>query len=143
MMWESHENYPSMLASRWQEAGKARTMKEMVEKLQTLSGNLEGWGRGTFGSVQREIKELMARLDGLRSDQQRIGPSHEEIKIVDRLVELRFREETMWRQRSRIQWLTEGDKNTHFFHMRASQRKKKNKINGLKRPDGTTTQDDT
>jgi hypothetical protein len=43
----------------------------------------------------------------------------------------------MWRQRSRIQWLAEGDKNTRFFHKRASQRKKKNRIAALARADGT------
>ena len=131
-----------MLTARWQEGGKARSMQDMVEKLQSLAGNLEGWSRTTFGHVQKEIRELTRQLEDLREDQSRIGPTHEEIKIVDRLVELRFREETMWRQRSRVQWLAEGDKNTRFFHLRASQRKKKNKISGLKKPDGATTTDD-
>jgi hypothetical protein len=43
--------------------------------------------------------------------------------------------------RSRIQWLTAGDKNTRFFHLRASQRKKKNKITKLKKEDGSVTED--
>ena len=37
--------------------------------------------------------------------------------------------------------MSEGDKNTHFFHQRASRRKKKNKITRLTRPDGTITED--
>jgi hypothetical protein len=56
----------------------------------------------------------------LRNLPGRVGPSHVEIKINDRLIELFNREEIMWRQRSRIEWFSGGDKNTKFFHQRAS-----------------------
>ena len=40
-------------------------------------------------------------------------------------------ENTMWRQRSRNFWLTEGDRNTSFFHTKATNRKQRNTIHGL------------
>ena len=61
--------------------------------------------------------------------------------MTDKIVELNHREEIMWQQRSRIKWLTAGDKNTRFFHLRATQRRKKKKISCLKRPDGQVTED--
>ena len=57
-------------------------------------------------------------------------------------MELNHREEIMWKQRSRIMWLAAGDKNTRFFHLRASQRRNKNRISRLKKPDGQFTKNE-
>lgn len=45
-------------------------------------------------------------------------------------------EEIYWSQRANCSWLTEGDVNTKFFHLRASQRKNKILINQIQGPDG-------
>jgi hypothetical protein len=40
-----------------------------------------------------------------------------------------------------VQWLAEGDKNTRFFHLRANQWKRKNKVASLRKPSGDLTED--
>ncbi|KAL5774533.1 hypothetical protein ACOSP7_012090 [Xanthoceras sorbifolium] len=41
------------------------------------------------------------------------------------------REDIYWKQRSRVSWLQNGDRNTRFFHSQASKRKKINNISSL------------
>ena len=49
-------------------------------------------------------------------------------------VELNFwheKDDTMWHQWSRINWFQSRDRNTGFFHAKASSRQKKNHMEGL------------
>jgi hypothetical protein len=56
--------------------------------------------------------------------------------VTDKMNELLYREEMMWLQRSRIDWLREGDRNTKFFHSKAVWRARKNKIKKLRDDSG-------
>lgn len=51
-----------------------------------------------------------------------------------------FKEETSWRQKSRLQWLNLGDNNTRFYHNFANRRKARNPISSLS-IDGSLTED--
>ncbi len=48
-----------------------------------------------------------------------------------RFGELSLQDEIRWKQRSRVQWLKEGDANTRFFHRNACLRKSRNTITQL------------
>ena len=55
--------------------------------------------------------------------------------------ELLFKEEMLWKQRSRIDKIRWGDRNTKFFRDKATWRAKKFFISSLERNDGTATED--
>lgn len=46
-------------------------------------------------------------------------------KALDDMLE---REDLKWKQRTKVHWLQNGDRNTKFFHLYANQRKKANRI---------------
>ena len=70
-------------------------------KLKKLFESLADWGSLEFGHVWNELRTLKARLKELRAAVGRVGPNYEEKKIENRIVELNYREEVMWSQRSR------------------------------------------
>lgn len=61
----------------------------------------------------------------------------DEQRLKMELTEQCKREEAYCRQRSRIQWLNEGDRNTKFLHQMTIERRRNNKILSLQRDDDT------
>ena len=123
-LWQTQKHGPSSLNNSW-------------ETLKKISDGLKCWSRNSFGSVSKEIKNLEKRLAAIRKQNDGIISYKEERDIEKRLCELFEREEIMARQRSRIDWLKEGDRNTAFFHARATARRRTNRIKILKRADGS------
>lgn len=48
----------------------------------------------------------------------------------------------MWHQRAKHMWITNGDRNTSFFHQKASNRKHRNTIHGLTNDIGMWQEED-
>ena len=71
-----------------------------------------------------------------------VGPTDEEKSTVKKLKEALHQEEVWLRQRSRVPWLREGDRNTSYFQAQAAQRKRMNKIHGLRRVDGSVCENE-
>ena len=55
----------------------------------------------------------------------------EEKKIRQELKELAEQEHIMWMQKSRIEWILQGDRNTKFYHTMTTKRRIKNGIQGI------------
>ena len=92
---------------------------------------MDAWNKTEFGHVGRTIFELQDQLEGLE-----LQPLSLEVIQAMRStwIDLNYwleKEDAMWRQRSRINWFQSGDKNTTFFHAKASAKQKRNFIEGL------------
>jgi hypothetical protein len=61
--------------------------------------------------------------------------------LARKLSELLRMEEIMAKQRSRVDWLKEGDRNTSFFHARSSVRRSQNRIRVLTDENGVVLEE--
>ncbi|KAK8659541.1 hypothetical protein V6N13_029741 [Hibiscus sabdariffa] len=84
----------------------------------------------------------------IRSIQKALAPCsssflvHLEAALLIELKKLLDDEELLCRQKSHIDWITEGDRNTHYFHHHAIRRKQRNRISSLKFQHGEWCDDD-
>ena len=97
---------------------------------------LDKWGKYVFRQIPKKIQEKKERLGELLRDDTALQNGAEINKLRKEINLLLDDEEVWWQQRSRVQWLGEGDCNTKYFHHRASERRRKNAIVGLWNDEG-------
>ena len=101
------------------------------EKIKQCRVNLLQWSQSHVRVTPRLIDSKTRQLKELELQPADCYDSGAVNSLRHELNGLREKDEIMWCQRSWVSWLTEGDKNTKFFHESASQRRRTNTIVGL------------
>ena len=81
-----------------------------------------------FGQIPKKIKEKRENLNSLVSRDRNGSLGGDINKLRKEINELLDSEEIKWQQRSKVQWLGLGDRNTKYFHSKTSDRRRKNTI---------------
>uniref|UniRef100_A0A8I6Y3E3 Reverse transcriptase domain-containing protein n=1 Tax=Hordeum vulgare subsp. vulgare TaxID=112509 RepID=A0A8I6Y3E3_HORVV len=136
--WRRADDYHAVVDASWDcHRVDANPIHSVWTNLNHVAGKLKVWSRASFGSVSRDIKRMERALHYLRRHSMSGSNLREEQQLERQLCELFEREEIMARQRSRVEWLRAGDRNTAFFHSKATARRRTNRILALARDDGS------
>jgi hypothetical protein len=115
---ETHPDYDQLVLDKWCKGSGAFGLGGVVHALSDMQNSLSAWGAQEFGCLARKARKLRHKLHGFRGCWVGRGPSDEEKTIMKKLREVLRQEEIWMHQRSRVQWLREGDHNTKYFHDR-------------------------
>ncbi|KAF7813509.1 ribonuclease H [Senna tora] len=134
--WMRHRDFESFVASNW------NNREQWNDNVRDFTAKIRKWNSETFGHIDSRKRHLMARIDGIQRVRRR-NPFLDrlEVELQQQLREVLAQEELLWFQKSRGQWLAEGDRNTRYYHIKTIARRRKNKI-AMLRVDGNWVQDE-
>ncbi|CAL8168851.1 unnamed protein product [Prunus armeniaca] len=129
-MWLQHENFQDVFYASW-----GSVIGSALDKSYALIAPLKQWNIQVFGHLRQRKNRLLARIDGIQKSLC-LGPNrflcNLEPELVKEFNDVLEQEAVFWRQKSRVNWLQKGDRNTKFFHLTTIIRRRRNKIERLK-----------
>lgn len=129
-MWMSHPDFKNIIINSWDQHHLS-----LLDKITNFTQNLTVWNKNNFKSIyHKKKKHILARLGGV---QKAISfKSDEQLLILEKELQNNYNnifknEEELWMLKSRVSWLSLGDKNTKKIHRATLIKRRKNKITQL------------
>ncbi|KAK3225097.1 hypothetical protein Dsin_004959 [Dipteronia sinensis] len=128
--WAEREDCGELIKKSWCQTGQRRAMDQLGTTISMCTKQLSSWNSKTrkqsvakIENLQRELSEASFSIH---------SGSWTVIRKLERSLDsLLIEKEEHWKQRSMVEWLKGGDRNTQFFHSKASVRRARNVIHGL------------
>ncbi|KAK3228941.1 hypothetical protein Dsin_000822 [Dipteronia sinensis] len=140
--WLKEEDIGTVVSDTWSVNGPSNSVGDLKAKLNWCASSLSSWSKVRFGNMGKQIEDISREIELLY---RRCGDKGvmQMIKSLEKGVEgFLEKDEIYWKQRSRADWLSAGDRNSKFFHNRASARKRKNFISFLHNKNGCLQETD-
>lgn len=135
-MWTRDESSLLVVEHAWKSYYFGSPAFRLCFRIKASRRALSSWNRDFFGNNKVKIAALKASIAAVQRAEASVSNLELDSNLHVDLDECLKREESLWRQNSRIQWLGDGDRNTKFFHLSSVIRRRRNSIDSLKGANG-------
>uniref|UniRef100_A0A803NW04 Reverse transcriptase domain-containing protein n=1 Tax=Cannabis sativa TaxID=3483 RepID=A0A803NW04_CANSA len=136
-LWLTDAEAAAIIKQNWCTSSTATAVESFLNNLESCSSSLQTWHTRKYGNMKQEITTMQQKISALNHSTNRSTESMEELKNSETILDdLLAQEETYWQQRSRVDWMQNGDQNTKFFHAHATSRRNNNSIKSLENAAG-------
>ncbi|XP_028804491.1 uncharacterized protein LOC114759480 [Neltuma alba] len=133
--WTLHSDFSRLVERNW------NNELVLADNIENFRKKAQNWNMEVFGMIGKQKRTLQRRLAGVQKALESNPLSSHlldlEFSLVTEYENICLREELLWVQKSRSQWIQNGDRNTHYYHMKAVIRRRGKKIAMLKTGEGT------
>lgn len=133
--WLHSARFGQMVKEEWGSQEKAVIPAQLHAKLCSLQRKIKYWTNQEFGLIKRQLQtctDFISWRDKV-SETRPLTPLEKFItSLIKRRITIISRmEEEKWRQRAKVKWEVEGDRNTKVFHAMSSFSKRKGSVSAI------------
>lgn len=130
-MWTLHDDCKRLISDSWNTRVVGCPMYILCSKLKALKIKLKAWNKDIFGDIHSQVAEAEKNLADLQNHINLAGHS-DDLMIQEKNAQCQLddalnKQEVFWKEKARLNWHVNGDRNTKFFH-RISKIKNKTKL---------------
>lgn len=140
--WIHEEECKKLIEEGWGQTTGLDPFYTIYNKISNTRTSLIKWSKGRFCKLRDEISRVSSQLANFYETANSSSPAEDRLTLETKLNELLHLEQSFWKQRAKVFWLTDGDLNTKYFHQQASNRRRKNLLKGLCNKEGTWCSED-
>lgn len=145
-MWSHHEDCSNFVKTVWSLQTFGSPMQILSQKLKRLKEGLKVWNKNIFRDIHKQVKKSVDKLDQIQYSINIAGGT-DDLLNQEKLAKIELEralniEEEFWKEKARINWHCDGDRNTAFFHRTAKIKQAFKKITSLRIENTVITQQD-
>nr|POF09760.1 hypothetical protein CFP56_21398 [Quercus suber] len=111
-MWTTHPSCKNVVQQAWSSNTVGSRAYHLMHKVTMVRKDFIQWNREVFGKIDKEIQQKMKQLQDLHNNITLVNDISKERMLREDIETLLQREEMMWAQKARSDWILKGDRNT-------------------------------